>query len=280
MDSHTAGNALDHRANLTHHFWEHSGNFKWFFCREGCEHGDHAICREFRVGILRRTRENELADLCAVYHFGHPVEHIGNRESRVLIPSPAVTHSTDRSNAEQMVFVRVIETFEQSKKRRECFVRSIVRLEPLDFFNHGLSYPEKWGGRHGSLKGGGIISDRKGPSSLPWGWIRVCSEDGDGVNEVVQSTSEVVDGIADNQRPPLKTGRMIDDGDSPVPGKIDVVFNGDSIRLAVDPGNQFLLEGVYMLLGTMEFCPYARKVGAHINQTASGYSHVPVGTSA
>ena len=97
------------------------------------------------------------------------------------------------------MFVKVIEPFEQFENRRESWVRAIVRLEPFDFLQHGGSESGEWAVFERNLKRG-IVSDRERPSPRSLGRIRLSSDDGNGVDEVIQGAPEVVDSVADDQR--------------------------------------------------------------------------------
>ena len=245
------------RANLTGHFSQYIGHFSPLV---GVSHwrmpdGDDNVCHELWIGIRRRTWEMERADLIAGYHFGQVNLFSKSVPNSAVIPVfPSETAHLGHGDMEQPVFVKVVEFPEHPKNRRKSWVRALVRLEPFDYAEFARSQLAEFG--NSTLEDGRFVRDRERPFSRTWGRIRLCTEDGHGKDSVIQSAPEVVNGITGNQRPSLQGGRNNNLEGDPISGKIDVVFTNETVRLCVDPGRDFLLKGVDVVLGSTDFCPY------------------------
>ena len=271
--SHNTLKVLCDRANLTGHFSEYIGHLSPLVgaADRRMRDGYGNVCHELWIGIRRWTRINERADLLAVYHFGQVMNHSRGGRTAVVIPSKA--SDLGHGKMEQAVFVKVVEFPEHPEKRRKSWVRAVVRLEPFDYAEFMRCQLAMFTDK--VLEGAELATDREGPLSRTWGRIHLSTEDSDSVDSVVQGTPEAVQGIAGYQRPPLQ-GRRLDGSESgPEYGEISVVFWGKTIRLDVDPGRDFLLDGTDMVLGSTDFCPYAREVNAHATDLAESTLATP-----
>ena len=265
MDSHTAGNALDHRANLTHHFWEHIGELQPLVADlKGIRNRHNNTCLEFRIGVRARTIEHKSSDFCAVLHFAcRKDEPLGFKRKNNAF-AVRDFERTDIANVgdgdiEESVFINVVEFPEEAEQRREYRVRALVRLEPFDFIQHTRSQIAKSAGRGFSKRlriatDGEIQVSRVGERGLPR------SEDGNRVDKMIQCTPEIMNGIAGEKRQSLKIGLFKNTDNERLLGELSVGLSGESIRFGVSPGHNCIFQVSDMLLGSTDLCPYAGEV--------------------
>ena len=216
--------ALYDRANLTGHFHEYIGHLSPLTAIEGRKrNGDVDICHELWIGIRRWTRVMERDDLLAVFHFGSV--NFVSRPGRATVLIPSEASQVGHGNVEQTVFVEVIKFPEHLEKRPKSWVRAVVRLEPFDYTEFMAAQLAKL---PNDFSERGIFSgDWKGPLSRFRGRIRLSTENGQGIDDVIQGAPEIVNGIARDQRPLHKGRRDADAEGGPVSGEIRVVLSGN-----------------------------------------------------
>lgn len=147
---------------------------------------------------LRRV-DGEPCNFCAhVQPLAHEIYHgLPASGGQVEIKLPFT--DLGQNHAEQSVLVKIIEVAEQAQQGREGWVPSVVRLQPLDFCLHSqvqrLDSPRLFD------ESIGAISNRELQAPFLRGRALSAFSDGSGVDEMVQSRSEVVNAISDNARP-------------------------------------------------------------------------------
>ena len=263
--------ALYDRANLNGHFSEYIGHLSPLTAIEGrkCA-GDKDVCHELWIGIRRWPRVMERNDLLAVYHFGSV--NFFSRPGRTSVLIPSEVSQVGQGHVEQTVFVEVVKFPENLKDRGKAWVRAVVRLEPFDYTEFMAAQiaklPDNFSER------GPFSTDWEKPLSRFRGRIRLSTENGQGVDGMIQGAPEIVEGIAENQGPPDKLGQVADAEGGPVSGEISVVLSGEGIGIEVNPGLDFSLKGQDVVLGTNRLCPYAREVDSADHGFHSNISEV------
>jgi hypothetical protein len=151
---------------------------------------------------------------------------------------------------EQPVLVRIVKVSNQAKEWRQALVRSIVRLQSLDYC---LSRTVN-GGRHPSsrplvVKSFSGASDRKlegigiGRRASP------AVSNRESINKVVECRSEVVDAIAADQRPTVDRRGLSDLNDHTVSAAVQIALLNDDIRVTLSPCDEFGIKSIEVFFG-------------------------------
>lgn len=219
--------------------------------------------RPVHLHVRRRTAKNQPRNLCAVFDFTAADEELLKRGSE--IPSTFATQAKLPLNdigfdeIKQTVLVRVIEVAQKTQQRREVFVWAIVRLKGLDFCLNACAK----GANHSAAVFGELgsdVVDGKLQFVPPVGRVLSRLMDGDGVNQMVESTSKIVDCISDHQRPSVEAGGFANFENDAVDGAIIVTLVNKAVRFSVKPGLNLFLDGVSMYLTPIDFGVYTGEV--------------------
>ena len=220
----------------------------------------HDVCYELVFHVMHRAGIDDRRDLCAVYHFGCAADKLNLfpwTDNTVVHVGPDVSvPQTGNGYVEEAVLIPIVEVSEQSEEGRQAFVRSMVRLCPLDFCPHAGAESAGFLGRSMEMEPLRVVADREREDIGAWGRITLGLRDSDCVDEVVQRAPQVVNHITRDQRPLLKIGRVENGDDPTVSGEIRARVVGESIRVGITPGRNITFEGFEMHLGAVKFCPY------------------------
>jgi hypothetical protein len=153
---------------------------------------------------------------------------------------------------EQSVFVKIVEIAEQGQQGREGWVPSVVRLHSFDSCPHvvaqGLEPPQLLGEVLGT------IGDGELQNLFISGRVLSRFVNSESVNEVIQSGPQIVDTIAENQAPSIKSGFRLDVlNNHAVAGAISIDLSADNVRVGVNPSLQFSVESIRMFFRHARF---------------------------
>jgi hypothetical protein len=70
---------------------------------------------------------------------------------------------------------------------------------------------------------------------------------------MVKSHAEIVKCIRDNKRPSLERRRLVDAKDETISSAISIALLKDAIRVSFRPGDNFILDGLYVFLAPRKF---------------------------
>lgn len=76
--------------------------------------------------------------------------------------------------------------------------------------------------------------------------------DSHGIDKIVESTSEIVDAIPNYQSPMAKRRRFILSQEKAISGVIRICLFGETVRVSIHPGLDFILDGLSVLLAPSE----------------------------
>jgi len=214
--------------------------------------------------IRRRTVANHREDFCAVFDFSGisdflPVAAFGKFADEAYVP----LCNGAESQSDQVVLVRIVHVAEDSEERRELFVRSILRLYPLNSCPHGGAYIPKSSNVECLPEVFGRISDRESIVGIP-GRVGGGFVTSDGVNKVIQGGTKVGKAVRKHQAPPLKRGRLIDAKEDAVSSVVRVSLSRDTIWVSVKVGPDFILDGLSVFLRPGYFCANVGQVEQHM----------------
>jgi hypothetical protein len=213
--------------------------------------------------IRRRTAEGNRRDLCAVFDFTISENPLLDwpDERGIVLPFHAKLPSEDIGECElkQAVLVRVIEFPQQCEQRREIGVRAIVRLRSL---NRCSSLLAKTADHAGTISGKlrPVIANGKLQFVPSRRRILTGFVNGNGVNEMIEGTSEIMGSIANYQRPVVEPSISDDLKNEAVFGQIGIDLCGQTVRTRFQPGANLSLDGFGMVLRPSDFCVYTGEV--------------------
>jgi hypothetical protein len=202
---------------------------------------------------LRRT-DGKPHHFCATFQSLFPKVYNGLPAAGRQTEAKLSLANLKDDDVEQSVFVKIIEIAEEGQQGREGWVPSVVRLHSLDSGLHvgaqGLESPQLFREVFGLVGNGELQNLFIGGRVLP-GFVNSKS-----VNEVVQSRSQIVDTIAENQAPSVKGGFGFNIlNNQAVAGAVSIELSADDVRVAVNPSFQFSVERVRMFFSTPDFEP-------------------------
>lgn len=256
-------NFVDDVQNLIRHHREKLGkiSFSDFTRPFGMpEHEEQFNSPLAHLHVRRRTLENDRRDLCATFYLALEMGESDGEVGRIA-PKNEVNLPTENScegQLEQLVLVNVCELSEQGESSREFSVWSIVRLHRLDCcpyintqcLNSSLSA--------GAIETAAGITDWKlqsvsvGRRVLPSSLMN-----GDGVNQMIEGASQVVDAIGKQQTPSLE-GRLGRESQNDfVLGKLSIWLMGNTVRIFVKPGGELILDGLGVFPRMPNLSPHA-----------------------
>jgi len=145
------------------------------------------------------------------------------------------------------VLIRVVEVIEDSEKRREFWMRSVVRLKALNSGPNGPAQASNFVSRSFELSG--CFANRKHDHVFIGGRGDLILMDSDGVNGMVNRAPDIVNAIASHERPfwELSLANDIELDRELSAFGIDVL--SDVIRPTVEPSPDFFLECISVFLG-------------------------------
>ena len=174
------------------------------------------------------------------------------RQAEIKLPLPDLRYDY----VEQPVLVKIIEIAEQSQQGREGWVPSVVRLHSLDFCPHAETQRLHSKCLVGEF--GGRVGDRKLQNFLVTGGGPFGFTNGSGVDEVIQSGAQIVNTVAEDDRPPIQRRGCFDIFDeTAVAGTVSIDLLADDVRVAVNPSFQFAVESIGVLFRSPKFQPTA-----------------------
>ena len=199
------------------------------------------VGREIVVEIGRRTVKNERSDLCAVFYRSlvkEPLHALEWDKATDIVELP--TDRLGETYPEQSVLVRIVQVADETKEWRECFVLSVVRLEPLD------------------LSSDSFAEVSQTPLLLP---AEEIEGHGDSVYRVVEGGPQIMDTVPSNQGPTFERGFFLDFDDDAVAGGLRITLSDDGVRVAVAPGRDLLLDGFRVFFSPPYFSMHTFKNG-------------------
>ncbi len=214
------------------------------------------------VHIRRRTVTHHREDLCAIFHFpsvgdSSPTPTIGRMfacEAKIPMSHCAIHES------EQSMFVRIVQFSQDLQKRRQLFVRSVVRLQRLENCPHRLANSSEPLGSDLLVKVRPVIRNRESQSSV----MRWSGEPGlenrNTVDEIVQGGSQIVEAIGNHQSPSLEWRGLVLSKDEAITGAVSVYLLRDAVRVSVHPGLDFIVDGLSVFLTPGELSSNASEV--------------------
>lgn len=206
--------------------------------------------------IRCRTITDHRKDFCAVFDFarigkGLPLPTIGWK--RALEAKIALADCTI-GQADHPVFVRVIEVSQDAQQRRYSLMRSIVRLVTLEHCPHRLANLAKESSSDGIIKLIPIVGNGKLEASVVWRRIAPSLANRDCVDEIVESSSEVVECVGDSERPSHQGGSFIFPQDDAVAGVVSFNLFGNAVWASVHPSEDFIVDGLSVFLAPRQLC--------------------------
>jgi len=195
--------------------------------------------------VRDRTVNGDRAEFIAVYN----ASMIGIETDILWSRNDVLKRNVDgslESDFNQPVLVGIIEVTEDGKERRRSGVLSVVRLNALDRFSDRqaeiLDVPIL---RLEVVRR--VINDECGPS-LVGRWVRLQFVNGNRVDEMIKSGTQVVDGIAENQSPQCERRRHHNRDDDAMTSEITIHLAGECVRTLVHPGNKLLIQQASVFL--------------------------------
>lgn len=188
--------------------------------------------------------EDERNDLCAIFEWGLVDGDLEFGPGGNLMTEARLVETANR-NLEQSVFVNVIEFPEHPEKRREFWVRAIVRLYRLDSCPHGQT--KLLNSALGFLK---LTSTTRQRESEP-----LCSRrralsglmNGNSVDQVIKRGAKIVDAVSDLKRECLENCPSVGMEDPTMTGTIGVQLLGDAVIFRLQSGSRFNIDGIEVL---------------------------------
>jgi hypothetical protein len=150
------------------------------------------------------------------------------------------------------VFVSIGELSKNSQERRKEGMTTFVRLDTLNCVNHGLAQTRKTPPVVSIHKEGGRVNDDEGHLFNIGGELVSRLVLRNRVDEVIESRTQVVNKISNNQRPSQRIGLgpVNVDGDSNA-GVVGASFDGERIVPALYPGLDFRVENFEVLFSAV-----------------------------
>jgi hypothetical protein len=146
------------------------------------------------------------------------------------------------------VLVPIVEVAQDGQKRREIWMRSLVRLHILNSCPHRIANGAESPSSDFAVKVRPLIGDGESKPAFIGGRLRRSLMDSYGVDKVVKGCPQVVETISDHQRPSLERRRFVDAQNKAVSGALRVCLWNDTIRASVCPGSDFILDGLSVFL--------------------------------
>jgi hypothetical protein len=225
--------------------------------RAGCMgNNQHKIPIKIAYHIFRRgTVKNERNDFCAIFEWPEVNLEFVERPLGDVISDACSIERTD-SNLEQTVFVNVVKFPEHPEQRREFWMRAIVRLYRLDRCPHVKT--QRTNPPFGVMKLTSITSQREGELVGISGHSIPGLMDGDGVNQVIEGSPQIVDAIPKLERQGTEVRSFVGMENPTMTGTIGIQLLGDAVILRLQPGRGFSVDGIQVMLGAPEFGVDAR----------------------
>jgi hypothetical protein len=217
----------------------------------GVRHDNHEVTDKCAAHILRRgLLENKSSDLCAVFEFS-----LADQEFKVGsggdFMREASLPETAESNLQQSVLVNVIQFPEQPEKRREFWVRAIVRLYSLDSCPH--SKTQSRNPLFGVMKLTSVASQGEGELIGAGRGFLPRLMDGDCVDQVVEGGTKIVDAVPDLKGQSLEIGSLGSVENPTMFGTIGLDLLGDAVVFRLQSGSRACIDGIEMFLGAAQF---------------------------
>jgi len=139
---------------------------------------------------------------------------------------------------EHPMLIDVVEVADKTEERRKIRVRSIVRLQPLDFFlGCSAEAPEATFNGIGPVL---RISNGRELDVIAFGrGILPAIPDSQGVDGMVESRSQIVNAVPGNHAPSVERRWFDDIKNNVVTPRFSVELSGENVRVSVDPGLPF-----------------------------------------
>jgi hypothetical protein len=83
---------------------------------------------------------------------------------------------------------------------------------------------------------------------------------GNGIDKMVKSITEIAQGISDYKRPSLKGRRLINSQNKTVTSAVTICLLEQAVRVSLRPGKGFILDSLYVFLAPNQLGADARKV--------------------
>lgn len=220
----------------------------------GMPYGYHKANLVLVFHIRTRRPNGEPCELCATF-YSIEREPDGRRDEDIQIVwrRDVKVHLLGIGDhyVEQPVLVRIVEFGEQSQQGRELWVRSIVRLRSLeaclervaDIPESPFLFDKRFFG----------IGNRELENIVLRRGVASAFSDGHGVNQIVQSSPEVMDAISRDERPSIERRVFPEIDDKTVAATIGVTLLGDNVRVSIFPCNNFRFDGLEVFFGAAEF---------------------------
>jgi hypothetical protein len=216
-----------------------------------------SYCQDNRVMAFHVTGRRlngeryDLSAICqiAVIPFDCSAESVGQSELQFKVPALLPVDGY----IQKPVLVSIVKVAQDSEEGREEMVRSIVRLYRLDNCPHclaqGLNVPRLLGKPTGII-GNGELQDALIRRRVDAGLV-----DGDGVNQVIESRSQVVNTIPADHRPAVAVQPTVKMNVEMVMMTLSISVRGDRVRLGILPSEDFFGDGFGMFLCTPDLQP-------------------------
>lgn len=227
--------------------------------RVGDRHNQSSV--ELHLHVSARRIDGECYDRCLIYKVADvgAYSHALKSGGMVNVRFPFVRLSD--GNIEEPVLVTVVEFTEDGEQGRKVEAWALLRLHTLNCCPNGkakrfdvemLFTPSLLVVRDNKHE---LLEDALGDRRTGLRFVY-----GDCVHEIVESGTEIVNEIAESQRPVFKRGAGVNVDHPTMPGEIIVHFVRDSVGFSISPCLEFTLNYVSMLLSAPQFGVNARQV--------------------
>jgi hypothetical protein len=214
------------------------------------------------IHLRARTVTNHRKDFCIVFdltgewHCG-AISPYGKNSREAYIP----LDWSSQGQMQELVLVGISEITKDREERWKGWMRSIVRLRQLDSCPNWIAYrPKVFPVIDGFIESRFVIRDGELQTSLMKRGIGSSFVNGNCVNQMVKSVPQIIQGVGDQQGPPLKGRGLVNPNDDAVSSALRVFLSNEAIRVSVRPSGDFILEGLSVFLAPRQFSANACEV--------------------
>lgn len=223
----------------------------------------HQMLVEIHIG-WHRIRTKESKDFCAIFDFSMmdamvPIARKG--EARLTCQTYLPIDHGSMHDTQEPVLVRIVKRSQQPERSAEYWVRTVVRLSPLNScHNGGANFPQTVTGFADNLIEF-TSSIRNGELELPAesGRVGVRFMASNDIYEVIESRPEVIQKVSEHESNLLERWSLIDPKDKTVAGTFRVSLSNKAVRVTVMPRSDFSIYRLAVNLRPHQF-------GAHTGQ--------------
>jgi len=169
---------------------------------------------------------------------------------------------------EKAMLIRIVELIEGSEQERTIWIPSLVWLKPLNECLGTIAQSVQPGTLFPKFIGAVENWELQGP--LFGGRINPAIFDGQGINDVVEGTSKVLDAVSSDQGPSFNSRWLVNLNEDAIAATVNVTLLADGIRLGISPAIEFGLESIEVFASSLELAPRGCKLASSHTIRLSG----------